>query len=119
MAAVTIDISSEYTDDLYEGRATELSDDYVTILFEWSGVSGYPEVIIEQSFTDDEYDDWYPLYQQRTNYEEPVKFRINDTAGKYALNLHPIFASTVYVRVKMRMNGSTAGEVIYNMSVGA
>jgi hypothetical protein len=131
--ATTIDISSEYLDDIYESNAIQVEADYILLTFSWSDIGTgviktednssaspiikkcIPEVVIEQALTDDEYSDWMPIFQQRTTYEEPVKFRLKDNSGKYSLNLYPLLAAT-YVRVKIYFNGAKSGTIIFNVA---
>lgn len=120
--ATTIDFSSdidEYT-DFYTGDGVALSEDYATLTFSWADMNGYPEVIVEQALSDSEYDDdWYPVYQQKATYEEPVKFRINTVAGKYSINLYPLLATTAYVRIRVNANNADEGTLEYDISVGS
>ena len=118
--ATTVNFASSLADDFYIGDGIALEEDYATIMFTWDDVNGYPEVIIEQALSDSEYaDDWFPIFIQKYNYEEPVKFRINDTNGSYSLNIYPILATTAYVRVKVNANGTTVGTLVFDASVGA
>lgn len=133
--AVTIDISSEYLDDIYEGTEVAVGEaGYAFITFTWTGISigvistedndsappiikhCVPEVVIEQA--DDEYQEWHPIFQQRTTYEEPVKFRLSDNVGKYSLNLYPLLEGT-FIRPKIYFNGAESGTIIYNIEVGS
>lgn len=114
--ATTVNLASGLTGGWYTGTGIALEADYATIMFTWANVNGYPEVMVEQSIDGTSY---FPIYQQRTNYEEVVKFRIKDTGGVYSLNLYPLLASTAYVRVKINANGANVGTITFDASVGA
>ena len=131
--ATTIDISSEYLDDIYEGTEVAIGEDgYALLLIRWSGLgvgnltyegggapiikNCVPEILVQQA--DDEYQNWYPIYQQRNTYEEPVKFRLNDNSGSYSINIYPLLEGT-FVRIKINFNGVKEGTIIYNFEVGS
>ncbi len=132
--ATTIDISSEYTDDIYEGTEVEIGEaNYALLTISWSDIgigdipeendsgspiikNAIPEVVVEQS--DDEYTSWYPIYQQKYNYEEPVKFRLFDVIGEHAINIYPLIEGA-FIRLKIYFNGAKTGEIIYDFHVGS
>jgi len=116
MAEVVVNLASSMTDGVYTSAGVAVEEDYATLMLKWANLNDYPELVVEQSLDDTNY---YPLFQSKSNYEEPVKYRFNDTSGVYSINIHPVLATTPYVRVKVYANGATVGTITYDLSVGA
>lgn len=112
----TITVSSGFTNGVAVSAGVATSNNYAVIPISWTGLDGYPEVVVETSLDDTTY---YPaMVVDYANVTRPIKLRLSREDGSESLTVDSIYGATPYVRIKVYQNAATTGTITYSIDAG-
>lgn len=112
--ATTITASSSFTAGVYASTGVACANGRATIPVSWTGLDGYPEIIVETSIDNTSY---YPAkVSDEFGNLHPIKLRMERSDGEELIFLDGIYGTTPYCRIVCYQNEATAGTIVFEIS---
>ena len=118
----TANLASDFTAGVYTSSGVLASNNYAVIPVTWSGLDGYPEILVEQAVEDVDAS-YHPVrVADEFGITRPVKLRLIDTSSLAnqgeIISIDSLYADTPYVRIRIFANAATVGTITWEINVG-
>ena len=112
----SVNMASGLTAGVYTSDGVACTNGYSVIPVSWTGLNGYPELVVEQSIDNSDY---YPaMVADDIGYLRPIKLRMIDTAGKEMLTVDGVKGDTPYTRVVIYGGDCDEGVITFENNIG-
>ena len=112
----SVNMASGLTAGVYTSDGVACTNGYSVIPVSWTGLNGYPELVVEQSIDNSDY---YPaMVADEFGVTRPIKIRMMDTVGKEMVTVDSIYGDTPYARVKIYGGECDEGTITFEVNAG-